>query len=407
MTTPATRKNRRVWVYVEGVVLLLVCGLVLVLVYLQFRGDFTPKTELTMVASRAGLVMEPGSKVTYNGVEIGRVAGISEIERDGRPAARLVLDVNPRYLELIPANVVANIEAATLFGNKYVSLTAPTSPEDPARQRISPHDVIDVRAVTTEFNTLFETVTSISEKVDPIELNATLSALAEALDGLGGKFGESIVNGNEILAQLNPRMPQIRYDVRRLADLADVYSRASPDLWDFLRNAVSTARTLTRQQGDLDAALLAAVGAGHTGEDIFARGGPYLAHGAADLVPTAELLDTYSPELLCTIRNFHDAAPEVAKAAGGNGYSLSATGTLIGAPNPYVYPDNLPRVNAHGGPGGRPGCWQKITRDLWPAPYLVMDTGASLAPYNHLDLGQPLATEYVWGRQYGENTINP
>jgi phospholipid/cholesterol/gamma-HCH transport system substrate-binding protein len=404
MTTPATRKNRRGWVYVEGVVLLLVCGLVLALVYWQFRGDFTPKAELTLVASRAGLVMEPGSKVTYNGVEIGRVSGIAEIERDGRPAAKLSLDVNPRYLDLIPANVVANIEAATLFGNKYVSLIAP---ETPAQRRISSHDVIDVRSVTTEFNTLFETVTSISEKVDPIELNATLSALAQALDGLGGKFGESIVNGNEILAHLNPRMPQIRYDVRRLADLADVYTKASPDLWDFLRNAVTVARTLTRQQGDLDAALLAAVGVGHTGEEIFAKGGPYLARGAADLVPTAELLDTYSPETLCTIRNFHDAAPEVAKAAGGNGYSLSAAGSLIGAPNPYVYPDNLPRVNARGGPGGQPGCWQKITRELWPAPYLVMDTGASLAPYNHLELGQPLATEYVWGRQYGENTINP
>ncbi|WP_081665054.1 MCE family protein [Mycobacterium sp. UM_CSW] len=404
MSRPATRKNRRAWVYVEGVILLLGCGLVLALVYLQFRGDFTPKTQLTMVASRAGLVMEQGSKVTYNGVEIGRVSGISEIERDGRPAAKLVLDVNPRYLNLIPANVVANIEAATLFGNKYVSLI---SPEDPAPRRISPHDVIDVRSVTTEFNTLFETVTSISEKVDPIELNATLSALAQALDGLGVKFGESIVNGNEILAQLNPRMPQIRYDVRRLADLAGVYTSASPDLWDFLRNAVTIARTLTRQQGDLDAALLAAVGVGHTGEELFAKGGPYLARGAADLVPTAELLDTYSPETFCTIRNFHDAAPEVAKAAGGNGYSLSAAGSLIGAPNPYVYPDNLPRVNARGGPGGRPGCWQKITRELWPAPYLVMDTGASLVPYNHIELGQPLATEYVWGRQYGENTINP
>lgn len=404
MTAPATRKNRRAWVYVEGVILLVVCGLALVLVYKQFRGDLTPKTELTMIASRAGLVMEPGSKVTYNGVEIGRVAGISGIERDGRPAAKLVLNVNPQYIRLIPANVVANIEAATLFGNKYVSLI---SPENPAQQRLSPHDVIDVRSVTTEFNTLFETVTSISEKVDPIELNATLTALAQALNGLGGKFGESIVNGNEILAQLNPRMPQIRYDVRRLADLADVYSTASPDLWEFLRNAVTVARTLTRQQGDLDAALLAAVGAGHTGEDVFARGGPYLARGAADLVPTAELLDTYSPELLCTVRNFHDAAPAVAKAAGGNGYSLSAIGSIIGGPNPYVYPDNLPRVNAHGGPGGRPGCWQKITRDLWPAPYLVMDTGASLAPYNHFELGQPLATEYVWGRQFGEDTINP
>ena len=404
MTTLLTRKHRRALLYVEGIVLLLVCALVLVLVYLQFRGDFTPKTELTMVASRAGLVMEPGSKVTYNGVEIGRVAGISEIERDGKPAAKLVLNVNPKYIKLIPVNVVATIEAATLFGNKYVSLIAP---ENPKQQRISSHDVIDVRSVTTEFNTLFETVTSIAEKVDPIELNATLSALAQALNGLGGKFGESIVNGNHILAQLNPRMPQLRYDVQRLADLGEIYTRASPDLWNFLQNAVTTARTLTRQQHDLDAALLAAVGAGNTGEDIFARGGPYLARGAADLVPTAALLDTYSPELFCMIRNFHDAAPKVANAVGGNGYSLAGAGAITGAPNPYVYPDNLPRVNARGGPGGRPGCWQTITRELWPAPYLVMDTGASLAPYNHFDLGQPMFTEYVWGRQYGENTINP
>jgi len=404
MTTLLTRKHRRALLYVEGIVLLLVCALVLVLVYLQFRGDFTPKTELTMVASRAGLVMEPGSKVTYNGVEIGRVAGISEIERDGKPAAKLVLNVNPKYIRLIPVNVVATIEAATLFGNKYVSLIAP---ENPKQQRISSHDVIDVRSVTTEFNTLFETVTSIAEKVDPIELNATLSALAQALNGLGGKFGESIVNGNHILAQLNPRMPQLRYDVQRLADLGEIYTRASPDLWNFLQNAVTTARTLTRQQHDLDAALLAAVGAGNSGEDIFARGGPYLVRGAADLVPTAALLDTYSPELFCMIRNFHDAAPKVANAVGGNGYSLAGAGAITGAPNPYVYPDNLPRVNARGGPGGRPGCWQTITRELWPAPYLVMDTGASLAPYNHFDIGQPIFTEYVWGRQYGENTINP
>jgi phospholipid/cholesterol/gamma-HCH transport system substrate-binding protein len=404
MTTLLTRKSRRVLLYVEGVVLLSVGALVLVLVYMQFRGEFTPKTELTMVTSRAGLVMEPGAKVTFNGVAIGRVASISEIERDGSPAAKLVLEVNPKYIKLIPANVVASIEAATLFGNKYVSLS---SPENPQPQRVSSHDVIDVRSVTTEFNTLFETITSIAEKVDPIELNATLSALAQALDGLGGRFGESLVNGNQILEHLNPRVKQLGYDVRRFADLDEIYTRASPDLWAFLQNVLTTARTLTRQQRDLDAALLAAVGVGKTVEDILARGGPYLVRGAADLVPTAELLDTYSPELFCTIRNFHDAAPLVANALGGNGYSLSAAGSVLPAPNPYVYPDNLPRVNAHGGPGGRPGCWQTITRDLWPAPYLVMDTGASLAPHNHLGLGQPLLGEYVWGRQFGENTINP
>lgn len=40
-------------------------------------------------------------------------------------------------------------------------------------------------------------------------------------------------------------------------------------------------------------------------------------------------------------------------------------------------------------------------------PYLVMDTGASIAPYNHFEIGRPLTAEYVWGRQVGEDTINP
>ena len=135
--------------------------------------------------------------------------------------------------------------------------------------------------MTTEFNTLFETLTSVSEKVDPIKLNQTLTATAQALDGLGDRFGQSIVNGNEILADLNPQMPQIRRDNQLLADLGDVYANAAPDLFDGLENAVTTARTLNEQQGNIDQALMASVGFGNTGADIFERGGPYLVRGAA------------------------------------------------------------------------------------------------------------------------------
>jgi phospholipid/cholesterol/gamma-HCH transport system substrate-binding protein len=186
-----------------------------------------------------------------------------------------------------------------------------------------------------------------------------------------------------------------------------VYANAAPDVFAGLENAVTTARTLNEQQGNIDHALMAAIGFGNTGGDSFERGGPYLVRGAADLIPTSGLLDEYSPELFCTIRNYHDADIKAANVLGGNGYSSNGLTTLMGAGNPYVYPDNLPRVNARGGPEGRPGCWQPITRDLWPAPYLVMDTGASIAPYNHIDIGQPMLIEYVWGRQIGENTINP
>jgi phospholipid/cholesterol/gamma-HCH transport system substrate-binding protein len=433
MTHPGKTNAARTPPYkLAGVGLLVIAGLIFVLVYGQFRGDYTPKTKLTMLASRAGLVMDPGSKVTYNGVEIGRVDAISEIVRDGKPAAKFTLDVYPRYLSLIPSNVNVDIKATTVFGGKYVSLTTPQSPSP---QKLTAQSVIDARSVTTEINTLFQTITSISEKVDPVKLNLTLSAAAQSLAGLGDRFGQSIVNANAVLDDVNPQMPQIRHDIQQLAGLGDTYANASPELFDFLNNAVITSRTINQQQKDLDQALLSAAGFGNTGAELFEKGGPYLARGAADLVPSAQLLDTYSPAIFCTLRNYHDIEPKAASFLAGNGYSLNAhtealsglgllanpvsavatiaslvgglAGVVGGAPNPYTYPENLPRVNARGGPGGAPGCWQHITHDLWPAPELVMDSGNSIAPYNHLDTGSPYAIEYVWGRQVGDNTINP
>ena len=319
---------------VAGVVVFLIFALVLFVVFWQYRGNFTTKTQLTMLSSRAGLVMDPGSKVTYNGVQIGRVANISEVQQDGKPAAKFAMDVYPKYVKLIPANVDARIVATTVFGEKYVSLT---TPKHPVARRITSHDVIDARSVTTEINTLFQTITSIAQKVDPVKVNLTLSGAAQALSGLGDKFGQSLINASASLDEINPRMPLIRHDNQQLAALGDTYANAAPDLLDFLNNAATTAHTIHAQEKDLDRALLAAVGFGNTGTEIFNRGGPYLARGAADLVPSAQLLDTYSPELYCSIRNLHDAEPKV--AAFTSPYSLrseteilSGLGLALGLP---------------------------------------------------------------------------
>jgi ABC-type transporter Mla subunit MlaD len=39
-----------------------------------------------------------------------------------------VLDVTPKYIAAIPANVSASVKATTVFGNKYVAFTSPKSP---------------------------------------------------------------------------------------------------------------------------------------------------------------------------------------------------------------------------------------------------------------------------------------
>lgn len=404
MTAPLN-SVRRPPLKIAGLILLLILALVTTYILLQFRGKLTPKTELTMISSRAGLVLDPNSKVTYNGVEVGRVKSVLPTNQNGKQEAKLLLEVDPKFIKLIPSNVNGDIQATTIFGNKYVSLSSPSNPNS---ARISSSDVIDARSVTTEFNTLFETVTGLAEKIDPVKLNLTLSATAEALTGLGTKFGQSLVNANVAMDNLNPRLGRLQYLNQRLADTADVFTAAGPDFWDALDNSLTTARTLVSQRGDLDATLLAAAGFGNTGADVFERGAPYFVRLMSDLVPTTKLLDTYSPSLHCMIRNYAEVLPLALASFGGNGYSLDAHSIApVGAPNPYVYPDNLPRVNARGGPGGAPGCWQKVDKNFWPAPTLVADTGASIAPYNHFELGQPLLNEYVWGRQVGENTINP
>ena len=288
--------------------------------------------------------MDPGSKVTYNGVQIGRVATFPRCEQDGKPAAKFTLDVYPKYLRLIPANVDAKIVATTVFGEKYVSFT---SPKNPSPQRISSQNVIDARSVTTEINTLFQTITSIAEKVDPVKVNLTLSAAAQALNGLGDKFGQSIVNANAFLDDVNPRMPHdpprhpavgdagrhLRRRRRRICSTSSTMRRP--------RRTRSTSRKRSwikhcwRRPASATPAPTSSTAAGR----IWPAGPPIWC-------PSAQLLDTYSPELYCTIRNLHDGEPKVAAFAGGfNGYSLrteteifSRAGTALSLPGsrPHV-----------------------------------------------------------------------
>ena len=63
-------------------------------------------------------------------------------------------------------------------------------------------------------------------------------------------------------------------------------------------------------------------------------------------------------------------------ALGGNGKSVIMDAALLMGDDPYRYPDNLPIVNATGGPGGKPSCGSlpDISKN-YPVKYLVTDTG--------------------------------
>ena len=55
-------------------------------------------------------------------------AQVDAVDVGGEPRAKITLDVDPKYLKLIPKNVDADISATTVFGNKYISFTSPKDP---------------------------------------------------------------------------------------------------------------------------------------------------------------------------------------------------------------------------------------------------------------------------------------
>ena len=86
--------------------------------------------------------------------------------------------------------------------------------------------------------------------VQPAELNYTLNALADALEGRGDKIGESLETLDSYLKRLNPQIPALIDDLRLLAKVTDTYADVVPAIAETLRNTVKTGNTLVSKEAE-------------------------------------------------------------------------------------------------------------------------------------------------------------
>jgi phospholipid/cholesterol/gamma-HCH transport system substrate-binding protein len=335
-----------------------------------FGGWFRSSIPVTLSSDRAGLVMEPGGKVKLRGLEVGRVAHVNA----SMGAATLQLEIDPDYIDYIPANVGAEIAATTAFGAKYVQLTYP---DDPSPQRLKAGQVLQSRNVTSEVNTVFQNLVGLLDKVDPAKLNSILSAFAEALRGQGNVIGQATSDANEVLLALNPRSDAMRANWQSLKGFSDAYGAAAGDILKAVDSFSTTAVTLTDQAQALDALLINVVGLGDSGISLLAHSKDNFVHTVNALAPTTGLLLKYSSSLTCLMvgaKWFIDNGG--AQAEGGNGYSIILDAALAWGQDNYRYPKHLPVVGAKGGPGGKPGCGSlPDPSKQFPVRQLVTNTG--------------------------------
>lgn len=335
----------------------------------SFSGTFRSSIPVTLTADRSGLVLENGAKVKMRGVDVGRVRAIE----GGRGDARLLLDIDSDQVRYIPANVGAKINVTTIFGAKFVDLVYP---DNPLAQRLPAGTVLRAENVTTEVNTVFENVVDLLKMVDPMKLNAVLTAVADAVRGRGERIGTATTALNDVLIALNARKDVFRDDVRSLKSLSDTYGNAAQDILSILDSAATTAATVVNHQAELDNLLLGAIGLSREGTTLLGSSGDNLVKAINSLEPTTSLLQTYSPTYTCLLQGAQWVVDHSGPVFGGDGRTFVVDVALLPGNDPYVFPDNLPIVAAKGGPGGKPGCGSlpDATKNF-PVRQLVTNTG--------------------------------
>lgn len=353
-----------------GLATVVAIGLIVGLAVALFRGDFTRTETVTLISDRAGLVMNPDAKVKMRGVEVGKVAAIEALS-DGR--AELKLEINPDQLELIPSNVTAEIASSTVFGAKFVEFQAP---ENPSAKRMFAGQVLEGQNVTVEINTVFQQLTRVLDKIDPVKLNETLGAMSAAFGGRGEKMGQTLSEFEALLEKLEPSLPNLARGIEDTATVAGGYADAAPDLIRTLDNTAQISQSIVDEERNLDAFLVSMIGLADIGNDVIGSNQPALSEVLRLLVPTTDLLNEYAPGLNCALDGMLFVK---------NQPPLPDPGVLVNVAftlgiERYRYPQNLPKVAAKGGPNcmGLPyiGFGNR-------AKYLVTDTDANPWQYGN------------------------
>ena len=394
----AIRSYRRRHLRLAAAVFAAVLALSVAFTYLTYSQSFTHFDVLTLKAPRAGLVMGEAAKVKYRGVSVGTVTSIAYAQDQ----AQLTLAIDDGQLAFIPSNATVHIAGSTIFGGKSVVFVPPDAPE---AAPLSNGATVQASSVSVEANTLFQTLTDVLDKVDPVQLNATLTALSEGLRGRGDDAGALTSGLNTLLTQLNPKMPTVGEDLRRAAVVANIYAGAAPWIVKLIDNATPISETIVEQSDNLNATLLATIGmAGEGYETLAPAENDYIA-AVQRLRAPAKLLGDYSPEYGCLlkaiVRGLATFGPLVRVRKPG---ALLSANFILGAPA-YTYPESLPVVNASGGPNcrGLPDMPIRQQGSWYHAPFLVTDSAnAPYQPDTQPQFDPPSTLQFLFNGAYAE-----
>ena len=326
---------------VLGVAFILVLFAGVWLTYAVFTKKFADYDEVTLQTSEIGLQLPARADVKIRGVIVGEVLAFTA----NAEGAELTLGIDPDETETIPANVTGSIVPKTLFGEKYVSLEIP---EEPSTEAIEAGATIPRTEVSVEVEKVLSDLYPLLRTVQPADLNATLNAVATALEGRGDQLGGNLETIDSYLKRFNPELPALIEDIRLTARVSDTYAEVMPQIARILDDTVTTTGTLEDREAKLNALFQDVSSLSDT-----ARG--FLDENGDNLIRLSEIGDEqfgvlakYAPQYECLTKGIVNAGALQAEAF--RGYTLHIVlETLPNQPRPYG-PEDKPRFGETRGP---------------------------------------------------------
>lgn len=330
-----------------GAVFLLIPVLLVWVSIAMYEKRFTKVSMVTLRTASVGNEMHPHADVKLRGVVVGEVR---EISASGT-GATLKLAIQPDKVRLLPANVSAQMLPTTLFGQRYVALIPPPQP---APKRLVAGSVIDQdrSANAIELQQVLDNLLPMLNSVQPAKLSATLTAIAQALDGRGTEVGQTLVELDAYLKEFNPNLPALNRGIKELVEVTRHYDAAASDIVQALNDFTYTSRTIAEQQANLSRLYSSVTGGSQSLTDFLRENSGNIIRLSSTGRPNLRLLAEYSPEYPCTLGMLADFVPVMDRVLGKGTKEpgLHVDVTSLPSRGKYVPGRDRPRFGSGGGP---------------------------------------------------------
>lgn len=299
------------WRRLSGVGFLLVVISLIGLSVATYSGAFADGVAVTLQTDHTGLQLDKRADVKVRGLIVGEVLDVSS----SGEFATVHLLLHPDQVALIPANVAARLLPKTLFGERYVSLVIP---DQPSTRSLAAGEVIgqDRSQAARELESALDGLLPLLQAVRPDQLASTLGAVSATLSGRGAQLGDTLVRQRQLVSGLNTALPELQEDITRIADLADTYTQAAPDLVAALADLATTSATVAEQRQHLAGVFASVTQAAEDTRGFLAANRANLIALSAESRPTLESLARYAPEYPCLFGQLAGLVPQIDQMTG-------------------------------------------------------------------------------------------